>query len=253
MGATNLPEDWGTWKRDIERQLREIRDRVGNVSGFIGQGGLQIGDGGSLKMTDAAGPPPNVLFYIGPDPNNPARQLLEIRRENGVLIMRTFYLPGGQVVWALHDRTGRLIFSDDGISGQGVAEPWIPVPMYPRAFPNAFLDSTDTDLTLPASACSGGTVWEGRIGKPSHPKLHLDMVCGRVTGVSGTPTYSLVVSGTTLDTWSATTYAPLTRGPLDITPYMGQIGTIIQVKISAAGTGTDRVALGMLGVWQRQS
>ncbi|MFL6144098.1 MAG: hypothetical protein ACJ72N_19815 [Labedaea sp.] len=241
--------DWITAKiRDLEQAIEQLRAARAAEATTIGRGGLKIVDDGSIKLVDDNG---HTILYAGPD--SQGRQIFELRRENGQLVLRTFYLGTGQQVWALHDRSGRLVASDDGISGAGLAEPWIPVPIYAKAYPNAFLDTLGTDLTVPVSACSGAAVWEGRIGKVSHPKIQYDGVFGRVTGVSGNPTYTFKVNGVTLDSFSQTTYGPTARGPFDVSNLLGFSNVAVQLTLSATGTGTDRVAAQPNAVYLRQT
>lgn len=252
-----MPEDWGTWKRTIEGQLREIRDRVGNVSGFIGQGGLQIGDSGSLRMTDAAGVDRLLVGFSTTIPllDGSPQPIFYVRDALGTLRLAIYdpdpitdgYQP---VVW-VYDHLGHVAFTTD-ING-GVAEPWIPVPVYATAYPSTFLDSLGTDLTVPASACNGSAIWEGRIGKVSHPRIMFDGAFGRVTGVSAVPTYTFVVGGTTLDSFSQTSYSAAARGPFDISSKIGQTSVMVQLTVTATGTGTDRIAAQPHAVYLRQT
>lgn len=256
MGAVNHPEDYGSKLRDLERQLREIRDRVGNISAFIGQGGLTIGDNGALSMKDASGV---ERFFVGlradiPLPDGSPQPVLIVRDSTGIVRFAIYdpdaasgYQP---VVWII-DHLGQVVFTTD-MNG-GAAEPWIPVPLYRQFHDSAFPDAAGTTETLPVSACNGGVVWEGRIGKVSHPRIQYDANLGRVTGVSGNPTYTFHVGGTQLDSFNVTGFGANLRGPFDISDKLGDTNVVVQLKCSATGTGTDRIAMGMLGCWMRQT
>jgi len=126
---------------------------------------------------------------------------------------------------------------------------WVPVPLTPTFHDSQGSDTTNTDPTLPVSACNGGTVWAGRIGLVSHPHLTLTGSFGRTTGTTATPTYRLHINGTELDAWTQTTHTTTTHGPYDITAWLGQTTTPITLSLSAIGTSTDRIATNILGCW----
>lgn len=256
---------------DVMRRLRELEQRVVELTSgrrlenaSVGAGGIRVKGGGGITVEDGGdvdvnggllqvrAENGNAIMRIGPDFQG--RPVFELYSDEGVLIFRTLYLSSGRLTWALHDLTGRLVLSADGETGQGIAEPWIAVPGEPKCFPTAFLDSAGTDNTLPISAItSESTVWEGRIGKVSHPKIQVDWIGGRVTGTTGVPTYRFYVGGDLLDTWSHTAYQAMLHGPYDITDKIGQQNVSVQVRAQGTGTGTDRVAVQMNGVWQRQT
>ncbi|WP_367128335.1 hypothetical protein [Saccharothrix sp. HUAS TT1] len=257
MGQVNLPTNVLDQIRQLRQQFAEFRKNVGLSSAILRGGGVSLLEGAFLKMVDAN----DVLrLFIGgsvstPMPDGTPQPVFIVNDGNGqnrFMILDPFpdldgYVP---VVW-IKDHLDNIVMTSD--RNGGMAEPWISVPMYPRAWPDAFLDSSGTNLTLPVSACNGSTVWEGRIGKVSHPRIQYDVVAGRVTGVSGSPTYTFVVNGTTLDTFATTGYGSNLRGPFDITSMLGGTNVSVQLKVSATGTSTDRIATDMNGVWLRQS
>lgn len=258
-------------KGDVMRRLGELERRLAEATAgrrlenaSVGAGGIRLKSGGGITVEDGGDVRINggllevaaengaTIMRIGPD--SQGRPVFQLFSDQGVLIFRTFYLSSGPLTWALHDLTGRLVLSADGETGQGLAEPWVPVVGEAKCFPNSFLDSAGTDNTLPISAItSESTVWEGRIGKVSHPKIQVDWVGGRVTGTTGVPTYRFYVGGDLIDTWSHTAYQAQLHGPYDITDKIGATNVTVQVRAQGTGTGTDRVAVQMLGVWQRQT
>lgn len=241
----------------LERASAENRKLAGNVSSVISRGGISLLESSFLKMVDTGGA---ERLFIGGDPTHPlvsgGPQPVMFARDASNVLRFAIYdpLPASDgyvpVVW-IFDHVGRIVFTTD-ING-GMAEPWIPVPIFPKAWPSTFLDSLGTDLTVPVSACSGGAVWEGRIGKVSHPWIQYDGVFGRVTGVSGSPTYTFKVNGATVDSFTQTTYTPTLRGPFNISALLGQTNIPVQLTISATGTGTDRIAAQPNAVYLRQT
>jgi len=74
-----------------------------------------------------------------------------------------------------------------------------------------------------------------------------------MTGSSGSPTYSCYVNTDLVGTFSGTSYGSNIVGPFDISSLLGLSNIVVEVKVSATGTGTDLIACGMNAVWLRQS
>lgn len=237
-----LGEDWIRRAfAEVQTQIRELQGARALESASIAQGGLRLLDDASLKMVSSLGV---TVLYVGPD--SQGRQVLELRRRDGSMMMRTQTNANGHVFWSLWDRTGHLLLADDSNTGVGLGTPWQSVVMYPKVWPSTSLDATDKDLSLPVSACTGGAVWEGLLTRNLHATMWVEMVCGRITGVSGSPTYSLVVNNVVIGSWSQTSYAYTLRGPFDITGLITFEQVPVQIKVSATGTGTDRIAAQMV-------
>lgn len=251
MVATPQPDDIASQIDALVRRLDEM-DRKTLYSAQISQGGLTV-KGGFIRLVDDAG---QERVYIGPSstsmPPGQTQPVFMIRDQSGALRLAMYDNSAGYepTVW-IYDDAGHVAFTTD--QNGGVAEPWIYVPMYQRFIPTNFTNATNTDPCLPVSACNGGVIWEGRIGKVSHPFIQFDVVCGRVTGASGSPTYTFWVDGTQVGSFSGTTYQGQLLGPFNISSLIGQTNRSVQVKVSATGTGTDLIACGMLGVSLRQT
>jgi len=252
MVATPQPDDPGSQLDALSRRIDEM-ERKTLYSASIGAGGLTI-KGGYIRLVDDAG---QERVYIGPSnysmPPGQTQPVFWVRDASGAIRMGVYdsdpstYEP---TFWAFDD-SNHVAFTTD--KNGGVAEPWVYVPMYPKFFPNAFLDSSGTDPTLPASACNGSVVWNGRIGKVSHPRIQFDVVRGRVSGTNAVPTYTLWVGGAQIDSYNPTGYGSEIRGPFDISSLIGQTNVVVEMKLSATGTGTDRIAAGINGVSLRQT
>lgn len=219
MAATNLPEDWGTWKRDIERQLRELRDRVGNVSGFIGEGGVTVGAGGTLRVEDATQHP---IFVVQ-----------------------------GTHLFTFWDYLNNVVLSADPAGG--LAEPWMSVPLYPTFIPNTLAASGgDSSWTTPDSTTEH-TMWRGRLAQVTHPKLIVDGDWGYASGGPGTATYRLKVNGVTIGTWTATG-VETTNHVYDNLAFLHtqNLDVVITLQCST-NAGTAQVRCAPYGLSQRQS
>lgn len=252
MVATPQPDDPAAQLDSIVRRLDEM-DRKTLYSAQISNGGLTI-KGGFIRLVDDAG---QERLYVGPSSNSmppgQTQPVFIVRDSAGAIRLGVYdndvagYEP---TVW-IYDDAGHVAFTTD--QNGGVAEPWVYVPMYQRFFPTAFPNATNTDPCLPVSACNGGVIWEGRIGKVSHPRIQFDMVLGRVTGTTGSPTYTFWVDGVQEGSFATTVYGSQVVGPFDISNLIGQSNRSVQVKVSATGTATDLISCGMLGVSLRQT
>lgn len=259
MGQVNQPTNLVDQVKQLRRELAEVRKNSGLSSAILRGGGLSLLDSAFLKMVDSDG---TVRLFVG-GTTNPAmpdgtpQPIFVVNDHTGQNRIGVFdplpdvdgYAP---VVW-IYDHLGRVAFTTD--RNGGVAEPWISVPMYPL-FQDAVFgsDAAGSHPTLPASALtSEANVWEGRIGKVSHPRIQFDVVVGRVTGVSATVTYRFYVGGTLLGSIVNPGYSAQLIGPFDITSKLGLSNLAVQVTAQAAGTGTDRLAMSMLGTWMRQT
>lgn len=252
MVATPQPDDFAAQVNGLQRQIDEI-NRKTLYSASIEDGGLTV-KGGFIRLLDDNG---QERVYIGPStfsmPPGETQPVFLVRDASGSVRLGVFDNDSGgyePTFWTFDD-SGHVAFTTD--KNGGVAEPWVPVPMYMKFIPNSFVNSTDTDPTLPVSACNGGLIWNGRIGKVSHPYIQFDMIMGRVTGGSGSPTYTFWVNGTQVGSFSGTGYGSDIVGPFNISSLLSQTNIIVEVKVSATGTGTDLIACGMNGVWLRQT
>lgn len=249
LPSDQLPPDQGYLLQrlaDMQRQIDEMRAARSAEATTIGRAGLKVVDGTGQERLFMG----HTASFEGVD------QPVFFLRDAAGRLRLALYDPkpssdGYQPVVWVYDHTGRVAFTTD-ING-GVAEPWIPVIGQNTAWPSTFLDIGTTYLTLPVSACTGVVAWEGWIGKVSHPKISYGGVFGRATGVSGTPTYTLKVNGTTVDSFSQTTISSDVRGPFDISSLLGVSTVTVQLSVSATGTGTDRIAAHIKHCYLRQT
>jgi hypothetical protein len=243
MAATNQPQDQASTILALQRELRTLRDRVGNISAYIGQGGLTIGDSGALRMVDTNGV---EIVYFGPD--SQGRQVLRIRRDGGSTVLYTQFTSYGTQYWRLTDRFTRELFSDDTVSG-GMARPYLPVPLYPKFSMAASSTFSYMNLAV-TSLVAETTLWEGRIALVSHPFLSVAGIWGAASGTNST-IYRVRVNGTEVGTWTSTALENASKGPFSITTWLGLQD--VPVTITAIGTGTGLVACQPYHLTQRQT
>jgi hypothetical protein len=241
-----LPTDLTTLARkvaDLQRELRELRAARPLESATVGAGGLGISQGGRLYMATPAGP---RMLDVGPitDPtwNNPdgtPQQAFFMRRQDGTLVLSVFSSAGsplGQFL-AVWDSSGNIIFSDDAVSGVGLARPYLPVVMGP-----AF----DAGWDYWPRTTSGTFVelWSGIIYR-QQPRIVV--VVRTATDVSGTTgQVQLTVNGTAVGSPQATSFTvgSVTLGPFDLSAYghMQQLPIAVTAK-RTAGTGAVRASV----------
>ncbi|HVK21383.1 MAG TPA: hypothetical protein VM677_08485 [Actinokineospora sp.] len=120
MGLVNLPTNIIDRLVRLERGLEAVKKAAGLASAIIRRGGLSLLDDAFLKMVSSADV---QILYIGPDGGG--RQVVAIKRDNGSDILYTYAALGGNQYWALTDNGSRVIVSDDAISGEGLARPYL--------------------------------------------------------------------------------------------------------------------------------
>lgn len=232
--------------REVRRELAEVRKAIGLTSATIERGGLTLLNDAFLRMVDDND---IEILYAGPD--DQGRQIVRLRREGGGTVLYTYTIDNGQQYWSLTDRTGRILFSDDAVTGTGMARPWLPVVLYRLFLPGTPLGDDFGYSNLPVANLGGETgLWEGRVSI-SHPKVEIDGVWGQASGVN-TATYRLKVAGNTVGTWATGNGLEVGRhGPFDVAAFIGQDWARIEVTVSASGTGN--IACQVLGCYLRQS
>lgn len=238
----------------LRAELAELRRRTA-YSETISKGGLTVQGGGFVKVIDEFGV---TRLYFGKQTYGGGDQVVfNLLDQNGHSRFGLYdfnMLDGYAPAVLIFDHLNHVAFSTD--QNGGVAEPHVPVPMLQRFRDSSPTDTANSDPTLPVSALVSATVcFEGRISKASHPRIGIDGSWGRVTGSSGTPTYSLWINGVQVTgaSWTQTAYGPTYQGPWDVSALLGQTNLSVQLKVSATGTGTDRVAVAPYACYLRQT
>lgn len=247
MGQVNQPTNLLDRVIKLERGLEAIRKLAGLTSAIISRGGVTLLNDSFLKMISADG---DTVFYVGPDGDGV--QILEVRRDNGSLVLRTYtHIPNGQQYWALTDRTNAVLVSDDAAAGQGLARPWLPMPLTQMFISSGTVGDDYLYANLPVASLSGETtLWEGR-GTISHPYIGLSGIFGQASG-SNTCTYRLRINGTEVGNWA--TGASLINqsiGPFNCASHVGADWAGVAITAQAAGSGN--IGCHVFGCYVRQS
>lgn len=155
--------------------------------------------------------------------------------------------------WYMEDSNADQVIATDGLSGRGLAYPYLAVPMYPY-WNGGFGSTAGSYATIAASAIASNTVlWEGRIGYVSHPAISVDGTWGRGSGTGAeTITYTLTVNGSSVGTWTATGLV-VGKHIFDIHTLVGTADATVQLAAQSSISNTDQIACQVLGVHLRQT
>jgi hypothetical protein len=159
----NKPPTWSVLFRDIERRLRQL-ERAPRLTSASIRGGL-------LRVLTPNG---REMLRVGQYPAFGDTEAV-VFRESGELAFAVY--NGGQGAgspqfWSLWDRASNIVASDDAVSGQGLARPYLPIRF-------ASLDMSN------ASGTTSGTFTdlEQALAFKQHPKVN---VTAPVIGDAGT-------------------------------------------------------------------
>jgi len=238
--------DWVPRKiKDVESAIEELRAARSGEAMTVGAGGITIRDDGFFRMVDDNG---KLVVYFGPDDNG--LQVIRLLREGGKYVMFTGWAGLAQF-WALTDRQGMIIFSDDAVAGKGIARPWLPVYMSPIFVPSVpTAGNTGTWCIDSTQITSEVALWEGRASM-SHPWIEIDGTWGHASG-SGTVTYRLKIADIEVGNWSVSTGETARKGPFDVTGAVGVDWAKIQVTAQQS-TGSGAVRCHVLGCYLTQT
>lgn len=236
MGQTNSNGSIIDRIARLERELDELKKSAGISSAIIRRGGLTLLDDAFLRMVDDLGV---EIMYFGPDSSG--RQMVRLRREGGADILYTYFTRNGEQYWALTDRGNSIIFSDDGVSGQGIARPSLSVPTRTMRWDN-----------LPSAP---DTSWQNVVDTgwflKQQPYCSVQIVhCSTASDTSGEVRLLLddVQVGSTIAAGWAFTFNDIPRFALPGS-HMSQHKLVLQVRRTA---GTGRVGADMV-IRQEQS
>lgn len=113
MAQNNLPTNILDQIKEIRRQLAEVRKNKGlSSSAFRGEFSVLHASLGTW------------LLKVGKGAQD--KYFLSIRRDDGTVAFEIGTTQAGPQFWALWDRSGHIVASDDAASGQGLARPWLP-------------------------------------------------------------------------------------------------------------------------------
>lgn len=141
-------------RREIADLRAEVRGRTSR-SVVIPQGGVTIQDGGELTVRHPSGA---VLFHVGKGALD--KYYVEIGRDDGVTAFEISTLPTGEQFFSLRDQGEQVVISNDAVSGQGLARPWLSGPVVnvlaanlPTTTSATYVSTTSTGYVLKQQPC----------------------------------------------------------------------------------------------------
>ncbi len=120
MGTVNHSEDLLTRIQDLERQVRELRRRT-LFNAAVSSGGIEV------RTPDG----PAVMRAGETVVGSETAYGVSMFRLDGSVQARFFDTANGNGYWALFDEAGNITFSEDTVSGQGIARPYLGAPWMP--------------------------------------------------------------------------------------------------------------------------
>jgi hypothetical protein len=231
MGEVNQPYDLMSRMKDLERQVDEIRKRVGLGNATISNGSLKVLHPNGVAIAQFG------KFTIA----GATAYGWILRRPDGSIVTYTYGTDDLQGLSAWFDKTGNTIIADDGVSGVGLARPYIPIPFY---------DDDTVALARTTTSASFVKLGFGKWNK-QHPKL-VALALVRSSAVDTTGEVRLTAGGNVVgavQSIAGNEFAYKDIGPGDAP---GTFGIYYDLQIEArrtAGTGTIGVrVMGCHGV-----
>lgn len=222
MGRTPQPDDLMRRLRRVEEELAALRKRAGLGSAVISRGGLEVRHPNgepALRVGEFEGYSGEQLFGVA------------IRRADGSLAMWAWSDDtGANGYWSVMDRSGNIIMSDDAVSGQGLATPWLPVPF-----------EAPTTVVPDRTTVSGSyETLQQAVYAHQHPKLWVRLLvrssAGDTTGQVRLTADGVLV-GSEIDV-AASDFKVVDIGPSEVAgAHMGFVDLTVQAR-RTAGTGT---------------
>jgi hypothetical protein len=206
---------------DLIQQLKELTKRVENLESGNRIGATSIDSGTFLvssgqMVVGGTGTPEIVFFGLITYGGEPAPGWI-FRRGDGTAAYALLGTSPTEQFWALYDNQENIIFSDDGVTNQGIGRPFLPI----------FF--TEHSNTLPVLTTTSGTftaVQTGRYQK-QHPNVQVDVLV-RSSGGGTTGEVRL---------WNATR-SELVAGPNTITDGLYGLSTLGPAPVNGAHLDT---------------
>lgn len=195
MGTPHYPPDFGSTIKGINARLRSITTQAQSRKPFTQiktailtlVGSLVVKGGGTITVQDNDGHGVITLGNQGISPSTGARITgITVKRPDGTLAFTIYSTPDGSFDFsALRDSAGTIVLSDDGQSRQGLATPWLPMPVPTPNQTSTFASTTSTTPDTIASSSAYAT----------HPRVRVDLIGRADAGTSGTVTVTVNGSG----------------------------------------------------------
>lgn len=228
----------------LERELAEVRKRVGLSSATISGGDLTVQEGGTIRLKHPNG---TIVAQVGNlgQINGEDVWGVQFKRPDGSEAMFVYGTESGAATFVgMRDRAGNIVVSDDGVTGEGLATPYIPIPFGQRGDPSSSTpwrtsSSTWTNLSEGWFIRQNPRATVKIIRACSAPAAEVQLINGFTGDVLAGP----VSFG---NSWDYTTLGPITVPGA----YQDEVDLMVQARVTS-GSGT--VGLAVVGAWGHQS
>lgn len=177
MGQYANPDD------PLWDEIRKLRDRIKQLETAAPLRNAAISDGGQLIVRGTEG---NAIVLLGrydvpgyEKPDGHKQMVVGIWRDTGELAFEMIdaepTIDGFQQYWALLDRSGNRVVSDDATSGQGLARPYLPAVFYD--YPAAPTQTTSSAAFATLQRASGFI--------KQHPRIQVGVLVLTDAGTTG--------------------------------------------------------------------
>ena len=238
--------------RSMQAQVDEAT-RQTLYSAVVSAGGLTIRQGGAFIITNATGTY-NVLEtktrHFG---DGTQYQPVVINRppigEPAFAIFPTGTSATQPFFWAMFDRAGHFVLTDDAASGVGLSKPYLGVQLYNVIGVNAAWSGGGL-MQIPGTTAAGTGVWQGVIPYVSHPYLQVDMYFGPNVGGSQSATMT-VEAGGQVSTLTVTGGQNVSAPLLDLRGLIGSSSVRVDLKFQSTTASGSPMWFQALGCYQR--
>lgn len=163
MAKTNQPETLVTRIKALEKRIAELERGRTLTGATVSRGTLDVRDDDGNRILSAG---EVVTGGYG----------LALYRHNGTVQFRAYDTPTGGGYAAIFDEQGSVLFSDDTVSGQGIARPYLGLPFVPWS----------QVLTPPELTTSGTFATLHRVhGRKQQPRIEVMVVVKLDAGTTG--------------------------------------------------------------------
>lgn len=180
MGQVNHPGSELARIKELERQVAELRAGQSLSHAVLSKGSFEV-------RTDTG----QTILKVGQfQYANQTVYGMALFRNDGSTQFWGWDNPGGGGFWSFWDEAGNIIVSNDTVSGQGLATPYIPLPGVPTAWHASRQQST--------AATTFTALWTVA-GRKQHPRLDVYLMVQCDAGVAGEVQLRDPGSGTIID------------------------------------------------------
>lgn len=198
----SIPPEIGRVLADMQRQIDQLRTARSSESTSVGEGGLrfhsgggvEIDDGGSLRVVDADGV---TIAYLGQFADGTFGWNFRYDTDDPLFTRQG---TAGAQFWGFWDQDGNLIFTSDGVTGAGLGRPYLNYRLVP-SFAAEGVGEGATSLWPSTTSTSPVKLMQG-VNPVWHPRVSIGVATATTGG--GNVEWRLDIKGTTVATGAGT-------------------------------------------------